>query len=84
MHKTLEQSTDWFSIVGDGYVALLQMIVMPLIFISIVAAFSKIQIGENIMHDIRKEWFIGSISEKEWRRGDRLVYKDYFLFIFKI
>ena len=33
--KTLEQSTDWFSIVGDGYVALLQMIVMPLIFISI-------------------------------------------------
>ena len=31
--KTLEQSTDWFSIVGDGYVALLQMIVMPLIFI---------------------------------------------------
>lgn len=45
--KTLEQSTDWFSIVGDGYVALLQMIVMPLIFISIVAAFSKIQIGEK-------------------------------------
>lgn len=43
--KTLEQSTDWFSIVGDGYVALLQMIVMPLIFISIVAAFSKIQIN---------------------------------------
>lgn len=49
--KTLEQSTDWFSIVGDGYVALLQMIVMPLIFISIVAAFSKIQIGENSLQD---------------------------------
>ena len=42
--KVLKQSTDWFSIVGDGYVALLQMIVMPLIFVSIVAAFSKIQI----------------------------------------
>lgn len=45
--NVLKQSTDWFSIVGDGYVALLQMIVMPLIFISIVAAFSKIQIGEK-------------------------------------
>lgn len=42
-----KQTTDWFSIVGDGYVALLQMIVMPLIFISIVSAFTKIQIGEK-------------------------------------
>ena len=42
--KVLETTTDWFSIVGDGYVTLLQMIVMPLIFISIVSAFSKIQI----------------------------------------
>ncbi|MCH4420237.1 L-cystine transporter [Staphylococcus haemolyticus] len=45
--KVLETTTDWFSIVGDGYVALLQMIVMPLIFISIVSAFSKIQIGHK-------------------------------------
>ena len=45
--KVLETTTDWFSIVGDGYVALLQMIVMPLIFISIVSAFSKIQIGDK-------------------------------------
>lgn len=29
--KVLETTTDWFSIVGDGYVTLLQMIVMPLI-----------------------------------------------------
>ena len=43
--KVLKQSTDWFSIVGDGYVALLQMIVMPLIFVC--AAFSKIQIGDK-------------------------------------
>lgn len=43
----LTQTTDWFSIVGDGYVALLQMIVMPLIFISIVSAFSKIEIGDK-------------------------------------
>ena len=45
--KVLETTADWFSIVGDGYVALLQMIVMPLIFISIVSAFSKIQIGDK-------------------------------------
>ncbi|HDG3403715.1 TPA: L-cystine transporter [Staphylococcus aureus] len=47
-HSNIITSTsDWFNIVGQGYVALLQMIVMPLIFISIVAAFTKIQIGEK-------------------------------------
>lgn len=47
-HSNIITSTsDWFNVVGQGYVALLQMIVMPLIFISIVAAFTKIQIGEK-------------------------------------
>ncbi|HHO5504417.1 L-cystine transporter [Staphylococcus aureus] len=47
-HSNVITSTSyWFNIVGQGYVALLQMIVMPLIFISIVAAFTKIQIGEK-------------------------------------
>ncbi|HDB8103304.1 TPA: L-cystine transporter [Staphylococcus aureus] len=47
-HSNIITSTsDWFNIVGQGYVALLQMIVMPLIFISIVTAFTKIQIGEK-------------------------------------
>lgn len=47
-HSNIITSTsDWFNIVGQGYVALLQMIVMTLIFISIVAAFTKIQIGEK-------------------------------------
>ncbi|WP_113564272.1 L-cystine transporter [Staphylococcus aureus] len=47
-HSNIITSTsDCFNIVGQGYVALLQMIVMPLIFISIVAAFTKIQIGEK-------------------------------------
>lgn len=47
-HSNIITSTsDWFNIVGQGYVALLQMIVMPLIFISIVAASTKIQIGEK-------------------------------------
>lgn len=45
--KITKQTMDWFSIVGDGYISLLQMIVMPLIFISIVSAFTKIKIGDK-------------------------------------
>ncbi|MEW7536319.1 L-cystine transporter [Staphylococcus aureus] len=45
--NVITSTSDWFNIVGQGYVALLQMIVMPLVFISIVAAFTKIQIGEK-------------------------------------
>ncbi|HDB3126396.1 TPA: L-cystine transporter [Staphylococcus aureus] len=45
--NVITSTSDWFNIVGQGYVALLQIIVMPLIFISIVAAFTKIQIGEK-------------------------------------
>ncbi|HDW7943655.1 TPA: L-cystine transporter [Staphylococcus aureus] len=45
--NVITSTSDWFNIVGQGYVALLQMIVMPLTFISIVAAFTKIQIGEK-------------------------------------
>lgn len=41
------QTTEWISIVGDGYISLLQMIVIPLVFVSIVAAFTKIEIGEK-------------------------------------
>ncbi|MEH7113128.1 L-cystine transporter [Neobacillus niacini] len=39
---------DWFSIVGTGYVKLLQMVVMPLVFISIVGAFTKLKLTKNI------------------------------------
>lgn len=42
------KSIDWFNIVGTGYVKLLQMIVMPLVFISIVAAFTKLKLTNNI------------------------------------
>lgn len=45
--KVIETTSDWYSIIGEGYVSLLQMIVMQLIFVSIVAAFSKIQIGDK-------------------------------------
>lgn len=34
---------EWINIVGNGYVAFLQMLIMPLIFVSIIGAFTKIQ-----------------------------------------
>ncbi|WP_345097060.1 L-cystine transporter [Bartonella acomydis] len=36
--ETLLKSIEWFNIVGNGYILLLQMIVMPLVFVSIVSA----------------------------------------------
>jgi hypothetical protein len=44
----LKTSIDWYNIVGNGYVKLLQMIVMPLVFISIVSAFTKLKLSNNI------------------------------------
>ncbi|WP_203364461.1 L-cystine transporter [Bacillus sp. REN10] len=46
--KVLLQSTEWFSVIGTGYVKLLQMVVMPLVFISIVSAFTKLTITNNL------------------------------------
>ncbi|PID21553.1 L-cystine transporter [Sporosarcina sp. P3] len=45
--EILKQSMPWFNLIGSGYVKLLQMIVMPLVFISILAAFTKVTIGKN-------------------------------------
>ncbi|MBS4196007.1 L-cystine transporter [Lederbergia citri] len=39
---------DWFNIVGSGYISLLKMIVMPLVFISIVSAFTKLKLTSNL------------------------------------
>lgn len=44
----LNASIDWFNIVGQGYVKLLQMIVMPLVFISILGAFTKVKLSGNV------------------------------------
>lgn len=44
----LKTTMEWYNIVGKGYVKLLQMIVMPLVFISIVAAFTKMKLSNNI------------------------------------
>lgn len=43
----LQESVPWFNVIGVGYVKLLQMIVMPLVFISILAAFTKVTIGKG-------------------------------------
>lgn len=45
--EVLAESVSWFNIVGNGYVKLLQMIVVPLVFISILGAFTKVTIGKN-------------------------------------
>lgn len=42
------ETINWFSIVGTGYVKLLQMVVMPLVFVSIVGAFTKLKLTKNI------------------------------------
>lgn len=46
--EVVKTSIDWFNIVGTGYVKLLQMIVMPLVFISILSAFTKLKLSNNI------------------------------------
>lgn len=45
--EVLAQSVSWFNIVGTGYIKFLQMIVIPLVFISILGAFTKVTIGKN-------------------------------------
>lgn len=40
--QVLNDSISWFNIVGNGYVKLLQMVVMPLVFISILSAVAKL------------------------------------------
>ncbi|MED3942017.1 L-cystine transporter [Priestia megaterium] len=47
-HEVTRMTADWFSIVGSGYIKFLQMIVMPLVFVSIVAAFTRLKLTSNI------------------------------------
>ncbi|MFC7373549.1 L-cystine transporter [Fictibacillus iocasae] len=46
--EVVAKSADWFSLVGGGYVTFLKMIVMPLVFISILSAFTKLKLSNNI------------------------------------
>jgi L-cystine uptake protein TcyP (sodium:dicarboxylate symporter family) len=47
-NANLKASIAWFDIVGSGYVRLLQMIVMPLVFTSILAAIVKLYDVSNL------------------------------------
>jgi L-cystine uptake protein TcyP (sodium:dicarboxylate symporter family) len=42
-NPVLKDSIQWFNVVGNGYVQLLQMIVMPLVFASILSAVARLQ-----------------------------------------
>ena len=44
----LAASADWFNLIGGSYVRLLQMIAIPLIFIAILSAFTKLKLSKNI------------------------------------
>ncbi|EUJ24575.1 sodium-cystine symporter TcyP [Listeria grandensis FSL F6-0971] len=54
-----KQTTDWLGIIGGGYVKLLQMIAIPLIFVSIVTAFTRLQLKTNIAKV--SIWIIGTL-----------------------
>lgn len=41
-------SSDWFNLVGRGYVGLLQMVVIPLIMVSIISAIMKLKGRQNL------------------------------------
>ncbi|TNH04169.1 L-cystine transporter [Testudinibacter sp. TR-2022] len=40
--SAVSQTIDWINLIGNGYVRLLQMIVMPLVFVSILSAITKL------------------------------------------
>lgn len=46
--EVLKESMQWFNVVGNGYVKLLQMIVMPLVFISILSAVIKLHNASSL------------------------------------
>ena len=45
--QEITNSMPWYNIIGNGYIKLLQMIAMPLIFIAILMAFTKMTIGKK-------------------------------------
>lgn len=47
-NPVLKTSITWFNIVGNGYVQLLQMIVMPLVFVSILSAVAKLHNASSL------------------------------------
>lgn len=44
----LDETLPWFRLVGDGYVGLLRMIIMPLVIVSIISAILKLKDAKNL------------------------------------
>ena len=44
----IKNSVDWFNVVGNGYVKLLQMIIIPLIMVSIISGIINLQNGKSL------------------------------------
>jgi L-cystine uptake protein TcyP (sodium:dicarboxylate symporter family) len=74
--QVLKDSIQWFNIVGNGYVQLLQMIVMPLVFASILSAVARLhnasQLGKISFLSIG---LCCSPPDRRagWRAGDQYV-----------
>ncbi|OOF40052.1 L-cystine transporter [Rodentibacter mrazii] len=45
---TIKTALDWINLVGSGYVRLLQMIVMPLVFVSILSAITRLNEARSL------------------------------------
>lgn len=46
--KVISKSVDWFNLAGYGYVGLLQMVVIPLIMVSIISAIMNLKGRQNL------------------------------------
>ncbi|HHR6317949.1 TPA: L-cystine transporter [Providencia alcalifaciens] len=47
-HQTVKDTILWFNIVGNGYVQLLQMVIMPLVFASILSAVARLHKASSL------------------------------------
>ncbi len=47
-YHVVAQSVQWFNIVGNGYVQLLQMVIMPLVFASILSAVARLHKASSL------------------------------------
>lgn len=47
--SVLSTTSNWINMVGGGFIRLLRMIVIPLIFISILSAFAKLEVKEKFL-----------------------------------
>ncbi|AQR77104.1 L-cystine transporter [Paenibacillus larvae] len=46
--EVIKMSTDWFNIIGNGYVSFLKMIIMPLIMVSIISAIANLKSSKGL------------------------------------